>query len=209
MEFAQMLKFKSDNLKQNTYLIAGLGNPGKAYRENRHNIGFMVIDNLARQLDIQLKRVKSKAIIGTGKLGDNSIILAKPQTYMNASGESISPLLRYYKVPLQNLIIIHDDLDISFGTIRIRPSGGTGGQKGMKSIVSKLGSQEIARIRIGIGRPPGRMDPADYVLHDFNSDQIALKDEILDKASQAVITFIHEGLEQAMNVHNGDLTKES
>lgn len=204
-----MRKCKSDNLQNNTYLIAGLGNPGKAYRENRHNIGFMVLDTLANQLDIKMKRVKSKAIIGTGKFENKSIILAKPQTYMNASGESISPLLRYFKVPIQNLIIIHDDLDISFGTIRIRPSGGTGGQKGMKSIVSKLGSQEIARIRIGIGRPPGRMDPADYVLHNFNSDQIGLRDEILEKASQAVITFINEGLEQAMNAHNGDLTKES
>ncbi len=204
-----MLKCKSDNLQSNTYLIAGLGNPGKTYRENRHNIGFMVIDSLAKQLDIQMKRVKSKAIIGTGKLDDKSIILAKPQTYMNASGESISPLLRYYKVPLQNLIIIHDDLDIAFGSIRIRPSGGTGGQKGMKSIVSKLGSQDISRIRIGIGRPPGRMDPADYVLHNFDSNQIALKEEILERASQAVITFIREGLEKAMNAHNGDLTKES
>lgn len=204
-----MFECKSDKLQPNTFMIAGLGNPGKAYRENRHNIGFMVIDALARQLGIHLKRVRSKAIIGTGKLDDQSIILAKPQTYMNASGESISPLMQYYKVPLQNLIIIHDDLDIPFGTIRIRPSGGTGGQKGMKSIVSKLGSQEIARIRIGIGRPPGRMDPADYVLHNFSSDQIPLRDEILEKAIKAVITFITEGLEQSMNAHNGDLTKEN
>ena len=190
-----------------TYLVAGLGNPGSAYRENRHNIGFMVINALAKELDIQIKRVKFKALIGTGKLGTRSLILAKPQTYMNASGGSISPLVRYFKVPITNLIIIHDDLDLPLGAIRIRPAGGTGGQKGMGSIITSLGSQEIPRMRIGIGRPPGRMSPADYVLQDFDANQKPLRDEVVDQAVKAVITFINEGLEKTMNTYNGDLGK--
>lgn len=190
--------------EENAFLIVGLGNPGMEYRQNRHNVGFMLIDQLAEVLSISLQRVKFKAIIGSGKFEGRNIILAKPQTYMNASGESVGPLSRYFKVPLNQLMVVHDDLDIPFGSLRIRPMGGTSGQKGMKSIVEKLGSQDFPRLRIGIGRPPGRMDPADYVLQNFKNDELITRDEVFDKAVAAVKLFILEGLDKAMNTYNGD-----
>lgn len=186
------------------FLIAGLGNPGKDYRHTRHNIGFMVIDHLSNELKIPVKKVKQKSLIGIGKLDNKEILLVKPQTFMNNSGESIAPLMRYYKVPHQNLMVIHDDLDIPFGTIRIRPTGGTSGQKGMKSIIEKLGSQEFPRIRMGIGRPPGHMDPVDFVLENFSKDQLSILENILEDATNAIKTFIIDGLNKAMNTYNGD-----
>jgi PTH1 family peptidyl-tRNA hydrolase len=192
------------NYAADIYLIAGLGNPGKEYRQSRHNVGFMVIDHLAEDLEISIKRVKFKAMIGIGKFENKQVILVKPQTYMNASGESIAPLLRYFKIPLENFIVVHDDLDIPFGNLRIRPSGGTSGQKGMKSIVEKLGSQDFPRMRMGIGRPPGRMDPVDYVLQSFTPDQVPIMEEVLDQAVKALKTFILDGLDKAMNTYNGD-----
>jgi len=192
------------NYAADIYLIAGLGNPGKEYRQSRHNVGFMVIDHLAEDLETPIKRVKFKAMIGIGTFENKQVILAKPQTYMNASGESIAPLLRYFKVPLENFIVVHDDLDIPFGNLRIRPSGGTSGQKGMKSIVEKLGSQDFPRMRMGIGRPPGRMDPVDYVLQSFTPDQVPIMEEVLDQAVKALKTFILDGLDKAMNTYNGD-----
>ena len=191
--------------EETAFLIIGLGNPGAEYRQNRHNIGFMVIDQLAQVLSIPLQRVKFKAITGTGKFEGRRVILAKPQTYMNASGESVGPLSRYFKVPLNQLMVLHDDLDIPFGSLRIRPMGGTSGQKGMKSIVEKLGSQDFPRMRIGIGRPPGRMDPADYVLQNFKNDELATRDEVLDTAAAAIKLFILEGLDKAMNTFNGEI----
>ena len=191
--------------EETAFLIIGLGNPGVEYRQNRHNIGFMVIDQLAQVLSIPLQRVKFKAITGTGKFEGRRVILAKPQTYMNASGESVGPLSRYFKVPLNQLMVVHDDLDIPFGSLRIRPMGGTSGQKGMKSIVEKLGSQDFPRMRIGIGRPPGRMDPADYVLQNFKNDELATRDEVLDTAAAAIKLFILEGLDKAMNTFNGEI----
>jgi len=191
--------------EETAFLIIGLGNPGAEYRQNRHNIGFMVIDHLAQALSIPLQRVKFKAITGTGKFEGRRVILAKPQTYMNASGESVGPLSRYFKVPLNQLMVVHDDLDIPFGSLRIRPMGGTSGQKGMKSIVEKLGSQDFPRMRIGIGRPPGRMDPADYVLQNFKNDELATRDEVLDTAAAAIKLFILEGLDKAMNTFNGEI----
>ncbi len=195
---------KQENSSDEIFLIAGLGNPGRQYHLSRHNIGFMVVDQLAKELDVTLKRVKNKAIIGVAKLDGKQIILAKPQTFMNASGVSVAPLKRYFKVPLENLLVIHDDLDLPFGTIRIRPSGGTSGQKGMKSIIEKLGTQEFPRIRMGIGRPPGRMDPVDFVLENFTPDQQSLKDEMIMSAVEAIKVFIQDGLNKAMNTYNGD-----
>jgi len=203
-----MTKSKEENLNYDTYLVAGLGNPGVHYRHNRHNIGFMVIDALAEQLDIKLKRVKSKAVIGEGKIGEKSLILVKPQTFMNLSGKSIGPLVHFFNVPLQNVIIVHDDLDIPLGTLRIRPKGGTGGQQGMRSILTTLGSHDIPRLRIGIGRPPGRMDPADYVLHDFDPDQRAELKDVLERATKALVTLIIDGLDKAMNNFNSEFEKE-
>ncbi len=190
------------------YLIAGLGNPGAEYRHNRHNVGFMVLDALAEKAAIPLRRVEFRAIVGKGSLDDMRLILAKPQTYMNDSGQAVAPLINFYKVPMENLLVIHDDLDLPFGTLRLRPSGGTGGQRGMESIVDKLWTREFARLRVGIGRPPGRMDPRDYVLHDFDGDQLAVLPELMDTAVAAVRMFITMGIEKAMNTFNGSLFDE-
>jgi len=190
------------------FLIVGLGNPGPNYRQNRHNIGFMVVNALAESLNIPMQRVEMRALVGKGFLGGKRVILAKPQTYMNSSGQSVAPLARFYKIPLEQLMVVHDDLDLPFGTLRLRPLGGTGGQKGMESIIKLLGTHDFPRLRVGIGRPPGRMDPADYVLHDFDPPQQNLLPEVLDAAVKAIRTFVLEGIEASMNAYNGRLSDE-
>lgn len=190
------------------YLIAGLGNPGPKYRQNRHNVGFMILNALAEKINVPMRRVEFRAIIGKGKVDSKPIILAKPQTYMNNSGQSVGPLMRFYRIPHERLLVVHDDLDLPFGTLRLRPSGGTGGQKGMESIVAQLGSQDFARLRVGIGRPPGRMDPRDYVLYDFDPQQQENLTFVLQTAVEAILLFIDEGIEQAMNTFNGSVMEE-
>ena len=194
-----------DSLNKENTLIVGLGNPGLAYRHNRHNVGFMVADALADKLEIPLKRVKFKAQIGNGKLEDIPIIIAKPLTFMNSSGEAVAPLVRYFKVPLERLLVIHDDMDLPLGTLRMRPSGGSAGHNGMLSIFDKLGTNAIPRLRVGIGRPPGRMDPADYVLQDFSRSEEELLNMVITQACEAALAFITTGLEKAMNTYNGEV----
>jgi PTH1 family peptidyl-tRNA hydrolase len=194
-----------DSLNKENTLIVGLGNPGLAYRHNRHNVGFMVADALADKLEIPLKRVKFKAQIGNGKLEDIPIIIAKPLTFMNKSGEAVAPLVRYFKVPLERLLVIHDDMDLPLGTLRMRPSGGSAGHNGMLSIFDKLGTNAIPRLRVGIGRPPGRMDPADYVLQDFPKSDEELLKMVIAQACEAALAFITNGLEKAMNTYNGEV----
>ena len=194
-----------DSLNKENTLIVGLGNPVLAYRHNRHNVGFMVVDTLADKLEIPLKRVKFKAQIGNGKLGDIPIIIAKPLTFMNNSGEAVAPLVRYFKVPLERLLVIHDDMDLPLGTLRMRPSGGSAGHNGMLSIFDKLGTNAIPRLRVGIGRPPGRMDPADYVLQDFPKSDEELLKMVIAQACEAALAFITTGLEKAMNTYNGEV----
>ena len=194
-----------DSLNKENTLIVGLGNPGLAYRHNRHNVGFMVADALADKLEIPLKRVKFKAQIGNGKLEDIPIIIAKPLTFMNKSGEAVAPLVRYFKVPLERLLVIHDDMDLPLGTLRMRPSGGSAGHNGMLSIFDKLGTNDIPRLRVGIGRPPGRMDPADYVLQDFPKSDEELLKMVIAHACEAALAFITNGLEKAMNTYNGEV----
>lgn len=184
-------------------LIVGLGNPGSKYRQNRHNIGFMVVNHLAEKIHIPLRRVEFRALIGKGEIDSQQCILAKPQTFMNESGKSVGPLMRFYRIPQERLLVVHDDLDLPYGTLRLRPTGGTGGQKGMESIIAQLGSQDFARLRMGIGRPPGRMDPRDYVLHDFDPPQQEDLPIVLETAVKAILTFFNEGIEQAMNTFNG------
>jgi peptidyl-tRNA hydrolase, PTH1 family len=190
------------------FLIAGLGNPGPGYRHNRHNVGFMVVDALAAALLIPIQRVELRALVGKGALDGERLILAKPQTFMNNSGRSAAPLVRFYKIPLEQLLVIHDDLDLPFGTLRLRPFGGTGGQRGMESIVAQLGTDAFPRLRVGIGRPPGRMDPADYVLHNFDPPQEEILPEVLGRAVDAIRMFILEGIETAMNTFNGRMIDE-
>ena len=194
-----------DSLNKENTLIVGLGNPGLAYRHNRHNVGFMVADALADKLGIPLKRVKFKAQIGNGKLVDIPVIIAKPLTFMNNSGEAVAPLVRYFKVPLERLLVIHDDMDLPLGTLRMRPSGGSAGHNGMLSIFDKLGTNAIPRLRVGIGRPPGRMDPADYVLQDFPRSEEELLNMVITQACEAALAFITTGLEKAMNTYNGEV----
>ena len=194
-----------DSLDKANTLIVGLGNPGLAYRHNRHNIGFMVADALAQKLEIPLKRVKFKAQIGNGKVEGIPVIIAKPLTYMNNSGEAVAPLVHYFKVPLERLLVIHDDMDLPLGTLRMRPSGGSAGHNGMLSIFDKLGTNAIPRLRVGIGRPPGRMDPADYVLQDFPKSEEELLNMVIAQACEAVLAFITTGLEKAMNTYNGEV----
>jgi peptidyl-tRNA hydrolase, PTH1 family len=188
-----------------TYLLIGLGNPGRQYRDSRHNVGFMLIDRIIVRLNAQGLKVQSKAIVTTALHEGRKLILAKPQTYMNLSGQSAHALLNFYKLPMENMLVAHDDLDIPFGTIRIRPKGGPGGQGGMASTIQQLGTQDFPRLRIGIGRPPGRMDPADYVLQNFSREEAKLLSEIIDRAADAALTFVVDGLNKAMNKYNGSI----
>jgi PTH1 family peptidyl-tRNA hydrolase len=188
-----------------SYLLIGLGNPGREYRDNRHNVGFMLVDRIAVRLNARGMKVQSKAIVLTAIYEDRKLILAKPQTYMNLSGQSVQGLIHFYKLPLTNVLIAHDDLDIPFGTIRIRPGGGPGGQRGMASTIEQLGTKDFPRLRIGIGRPPGRMDPSAYVLQDFTRDELKILSEILDRAADAALEFVLSGLDKAMNKYNGSV----
>ena len=192
-------------MTENTFLIVGLGNPGREYKDNRHNFGFMLVDRLTVRLNARMSRVQAKALVGSVNYENNKIILAKPQTYMNLSGQSIQGLAHFYKLPLENMIVAHDDLDLPFGTIRIRPGGGPGGQKGIASTIERLGSKDFRRLRMGIGRPPGRMDPPAYVLQNFPKADLPILSEILDHAADAALTFVTEGLNAAMNKFNGDI----
>ena len=198
-------RFNTVQEPQATYLIAGLGNPGREYRENRHNIGFMALDRLAVRLGLSYSRLESKALLTKGEHQGRRLLLAKPQTYMNLSGQAVGALLRYYKVPLENLLVIYDDVDLPLGSLRLRPGGGSSGQKGMASIIERLGSQDFPRLRVGIGRPPGRMEAAAYVLEDFSRQEAEVLPEILDRSAEAVLTFTVEGLAAAMNRFNGTL----
>jgi PTH1 family peptidyl-tRNA hydrolase len=195
-------------MTENTYLIIGLGNPGREYRENRHNVGFMVIDRLAVRLNARGMKLQSKALITSALHEGRKLLLAKPQTYMNLSGQSIQGLLNFYKLPYEHLIVIHDDLDLPFGTLRIRPGGGPGGQRGMASTIEKLGTKDFPRLRIGIGRPPGRMDPKDYVTQDFSRDEQASLSSILDRAADGALSFVFDGLDKAMNKFNTNQANE-
>jgi PTH1 family peptidyl-tRNA hydrolase len=166
------------------------------------------VDRLCEAFAARLARLQSRALIGTGAWDGYRIVLAKPQTYMNLSGQCVASLLRFYKTPLDQLLVIHDDLDLPVGTLRMRPGGGSAGQRGLASTIQQLGTQEFPRLRIGIGRPPGQMDPADYVLERFTASDKTLIPLLLDRAVDAVKDFLQFGLNHAMNNFNGTLEKE-
>lgn len=187
-------------------LIAGLGNPGRKHQHNRHNVGFMAVDHIAETYGIGLSRTQKKALLGSGYIVGTPVIMAKPQTYMNRSGDSLGPLTDYYRIEPGRFLVIYDDLDLPLGTLRLREAGGAGGHNGMKSIIQHLGN-DFPRLRLGIGRPPGRMPPAAYVLQDFGEEEMALVREMLDRAQEAVETFLSEGIELAMSRHNGSVTE--
>jgi PTH1 family peptidyl-tRNA hydrolase len=192
-----------ESTKSNTYLVTGLGNPGREYQSNRHNIGFLLVNRLADRLAVTFSRMESKALVTKADHQGRQLILAKPQTYMNLSGQAVSALARFYKLPVENILIAYDDVDLPLGILRMRPSGGSAGHKGMQSIIESLGTQDFPRLRVGIGRPPGRMDAAAYVLQDFSIEESEILPEILDRGVKAVLTFITEGVDIAMNQYNG------
>ncbi|MBI5292056.1 MAG: aminoacyl-tRNA hydrolase [Chloroflexi bacterium] len=185
------------------HLIIGLGNPGRDYANNRHNVGFMAVDRLAKTHNTAFTRRQGKALVTTVRLGEEQVVLAKPQTFMNLSGEAVQSLVKFYDVPLADLLICFDDIDLPTGAIRLRPEGGSAGQNGMKSIIAALGTQGFPRLRLGVGRPPGRMDAAAYVLQDFKGFDADVIDATLDKAVQAIETFVKDGIVTAMNRFNG------
>jgi len=195
-------------IESNTFLLVGLGNPGREYRDTRHNVGFQAVDRLCASFDIKLSRLQSKALIGTGLWDGRKIVLAKPQTFMNLSGQAVASLLRFYKIPLSQLLVFHDDIDLHVGTVRIRPGGGSAGQRGLASIIQQLSTQDFPRLRIGVGRPPGQMVAADYVLQDFSKADLELIAVVLDRAVEAARVFVQSGLEKAMNQYNGLVQKE-
>ncbi len=185
------------------YLIVGLGNPGREYDHTRHNIGFRCVDALAAAHGLTFSKKQSRALLAEGVIVDQKVLLVKPQTFMNISGEAVSSLLTFFKMPLKKMLIISDDLDIPLGTLRIRAAGGAGGQNGLKNIIAHVGTQNFSRMRFGIGRPPGRMAAADYVLQDFDRADTILLDETMTRAVRAIETWLCCGIELAMTRHNG------
>jgi PTH1 family peptidyl-tRNA hydrolase len=199
----------SDETGGSVNLIVGLGNPGRQYIRNRHNIGFRVVDHYAHVHAINFGKMQHNAMLALGRNRETRIILAKPQSFMNDSGRAVSALLKFYKVPIEKMLVIYDELDLPFGAIRLRQDGGAGGHNGMRSIITQLGGNNFPRLRIGIGRPPGRMDPAAFVLQDFNKDETIEVEVIVDRAIKAIDTFIVDGIAQAMNQFNSTGDKAS
>ncbi len=184
------------------YLIVGLGNPGNRYRYTRHNIGFMALKEIADRWDVDLKQKSFNALWNRGKIAGKNVLLTMPQTYMNLSGNAVRNLIAYFNVDISNLIVIHDDLDLPFGTLRLKNGGGDAGHKGLKSIIACLGSPDFMRIRMGIGKPADRTPVEDYVLRKFNPDESVLLQQIIQSASEATVDIIKSGLQQAMAKHH-------
>ena len=182
-------------------LIVGLGNPGRKYAGNRHNVGFQCLDRLAKAWGLSFGRRKRKALLAQGEIAGLKVILAKPQTFMNLSGEAVERLARFYKLPPESTLVIYDDLDLPVGKIRLRPEGGSGGHKGMKSIIEHLGANGFPRLRVGIGRPP-HGDPVDYVLEDFAPYELIVIERAYERVVSAVELWLVEGIAAAMNSYN-------
>ena len=191
------------------FVIVGLGNPGSEYKFNRHNVGFMVAEELASQLDASFGRMQSNALVAQARHKDQRLILGKPRTFMNLSGQAVGGLLRFYKSPKDRLLVIYDDVDLPFETIRLRSEGGSAGHNGMKSIIQNLGGQDFARLRVGIGRPKGRMATPDHVLQDFSRQEQEALPFVLQRAAEAALTFLDQGIVEAMNKYNGSGEKDS
>jgi len=185
------------------HVIVGLGNPGREYRQNRHNAGFMLLDRLVRihRLPAFTKR-QGQALISSGTILGVPVVLGKPQTYMNLSGQAVGTLTRFYQLPLERVLVVVDEIDLPLGVLRLRPEGGSAGHNGMKSIIQQLGTERFPRLRLGVGRPAGSKAAAGYVLRDFRGEDAELFDVILDRAAEAVATWLQEGIVAAMNRFN-------
>ncbi len=185
------------------YIIAGLGNPGRQYAHTRHNVGFDTIDVLAEKYNIKVENVKGRALTGSGRIEGQSVLLVKPLTFMNLSGESIRALTDFYKIDkTSQLIVIYDDISLPPGQLRIREKGSAGGHNGIKSIISHLGGQEFLRVKVGIGQKPAGWDLADYVLSRFTEDDRKKVEEALERAADAAVCLMTDGAEAAMNEYN-------
>ena len=191
-------------------LIVGLGNPGRIYARNRHNIGFMCVSHFARTQGIRFDKKQGQARIGTGEVAGNKLIVARPQTHMNLSGESVIRLVNKFNISLNDLLVIHDDLDLPLGKIRLSQGSGSGGHKGVDSIITHLGSLDFPRLRVGIGRPPiieGSAEDREaevvaYVLNDFTPEERKTITQVIPKVSEAILNLLNEGLTAAMNKYN-------
>ncbi|MGE5553011.1 MAG: aminoacyl-tRNA hydrolase [Betaproteobacteria bacterium] len=195
------------------WLVVGLGNPGPEYANTRHNAGFLVIDRLARRMGVTVQKKLRRALVGEGTLAGQRVALAKPQTYMNLSGDAVTGLLQWYKLSPSNVIVVYDDKDLPPGRIRVRPGGGPAGHRGMMSILQALGTQEVARVRVGIGREPAEQEGNDrgvgYVLSPFAKEEWPHIEEALERAAEAVETVLSDGVEAAMQRFNGLLSSRS
>lgn len=182
------------------YIIVGLGNPGSKYENTRHNMGFKAIDAMASEFGIDVNRAKFKGLIGEGRIGSEKVILLKPQTYMNLSGQSVREIMNFYKIPEENLIVIYDDFDLPIGSIRVRKSGGPGTHNGMKSVIQELGSRKFPRVRVGIGSSDG--STIQFVIGKVGKDEQQILNEAAEAAASAATDIIRIGIENAMNIHN-------
>ena len=187
-------------------LIVGLGNPTPQYDKTRHNVGFAVIDHLMNEYGIALDTAKHKGFYGKGRIAGESVILLKPMTYMNLSGESVVQVANYYKVAPQDIIVVYDDINLDVGRLRIREKGSAGGHNGIKNIIAHLGTDEFPRIRVGVGMKPPKMDLADYVLSRFSKEEEALMEEGYERAAKAMELMVEDEIGQAMNLYNGNST---
>jgi PTH1 family peptidyl-tRNA hydrolase len=181
------------------HLIVGLGNPGPRYAATRHNIGFAVVDLLAERTSSRFKAHRSRCEIVETRIAGLAVVLAKPMSYMNESGGPVNAAARFFKVPVERIVVVHDDLDLPFGTVRLKTGGGAGGHNGLRSTASALGSKDFARVRFGIGRPPGRQDPAEFVLREFVTAERKELPYLVDRAADATETLLRDGLDTAQN----------
>jgi len=186
----------------NMFIVIGLGNPSSKYENTKHNVGFDTIDLLSSLLKIKVTKLKFKALSGEGKVDDDRVLLVKPQTFMNLSGESVREIVEWYKVPMSNVILVYDDADLPLGKIRIRSKGSSGTHNGMKSVIYDLQSDDFPRVRIGIGRPPEGWDLADYVLSKWSKEQRTEVNESIVDAADAVLEIIKSGVEESMQKYN-------
>ncbi len=180
-------------------IIVGLGNPGIQYRMSRHNIGFQVVDRLAKPHHIPIRTKRFKSLYGTGWIDFQQVILSKPMTFMNRSGEAVKKTTDFFHLKMEDLVVVHDDLDLPFGRLRFKQRGGDGGHQGIRSIIERMGGNSFLRLKVGIGRPPQGMDPADYVLNVFDRTEQSLLDQILSQAAESLKVVLLEGFQKAMN----------
>ncbi len=195
-------RFKNQEKGQEIFVVVGLGNPGKQYEQTKHNVGFLVIDKLAEKYQIPMTKFQYKAFVGSGTIKNKKVLLVKPQTFMNLSGESVREIVNFYKVPQERFVVIYDDTSLPMGQIRLREKGSHGGHNGIRNIIQLMGTDVFGRIKVGIGEKPNGWDLADYVLAKFEPNDLPLMENGMDKATEAVEWILSKGMQDAMNRMN-------